>query len=326
MKTKSTLFLLIICIGIFAQDPDKIAFHLQFDGDISNAVDGGVSFSYLPNLNQEQGVAEFDTGKFNNCLKFDATHHLISDSENKDTFNLGDFSMAMYCKLNELSSVRNQTQFMLQQQNGTSAGRAFLTITNQDVLQVYYGGSTTLTESVITDTWYHFAVVFDTTTKEKRIYVDGDLASTTEYTHAVNEGQWIIGSNKYFKLINGFKGCIDDVLLTQEALDSKSIEMLSSYGVDSLYAMEPSVLNEHKQQHTDVLKIYSANSQINVFSQKHIQKAQILVYSLSGQILYQKAANLQVGENSMNVNIPMGLYIVHIGSPDLSHSILLHIK
>ncbi|MCG8697330.1 MAG: T9SS type A sorting domain-containing protein [Bacteroidales bacterium] len=325
MKTKSTFFLLFICIGIFAQDPGKIAFHLKFDGDISNAVDGGVSFSYSPNLNEEQGVAEFDTGKFNNCLRLDATHHLISDSENTDTFNLGDFSMAMYCKLSELSSVRNQTQFMLQQQNGASAGRAFLTITNNDVLEVYYGGKTTLTDAVITDTWYHFAVVFDTTSKEKRIYVDGVLVSTTEYTHAVNEGQWIVGSNKYFKPVNGFRGCIDDVLLTQEALDSKSIEVLSAYGVDSLYGKEPSIIKE-QEQNAKVLKIYSANSQLHILSEKHVQKAHVVVYSLSGQVLYQKTTSLQVGENALSANIPQGLYIVQVASSELNQNKILHFK
>jgi hypothetical protein len=89
--------------------------------------------------------------------------------------------------------------------------------------------------------WHHYAGTYDTTTKDLKIFVDGQEAATTNLTTA-----YTIPSDSAGKLYVGwddgiagryFKGAIDEVRLYDRALSSNEIVQLVAQSAESLDAV-----------------------------------------------------------------------------------------
>ena len=114
----------------------------------------------------------------------------------------------------------NTTRYILQQEDGTGAGRTWLYLSKSGQLGTYLGNSALFsTASITIGEWHHAAVSYDGTTL--RLYLDGQLEASEERILEASDGGMLVGVHK--GMTTRFLGNIDEVQIYNSVLSDAQI-------------------------------------------------------------------------------------------------------
>lgn len=143
-------------------------------------------------------------------------HPLVHDS----------FTLEARVYLNSTNGIQG-----IYQSNGTTgSGKSSFTISgNQPYFSIYTAGVDDLYSSVTLKTgqWYHLAFVYDNPEREKRIYVDGELAATVGFFPGLElPGYLSITSDVYLahssSINRNLNGYMDGLVISDQVLNLNS--------------------------------------------------------------------------------------------------------
>jgi hypothetical protein len=167
-------------------------------------------------------------GKYGKALLFEGAGGVKINSA--ETLNLGDqFTMMAFFNAKTLNNYHaimcKNNEYLLRMDNLAEGGKmsAFVNLTNN-----WEPRASAFVP--VKDTWYHYAAVYSSKTKQLTVYVNGEQAGQSgrdgkpnPNQDPVNIGNWGGGSN--------FLGIIDDVAIFNVAVSPEDVKAISENGL-----------------------------------------------------------------------------------------------
>ena len=300
LKTLLSSIVLIIISGIVSGqsvDPAKVLSYLKFDGNFNDASNKSVTYS----LNS--GNISYETGQFGQAAKFDAAA-LVSEGLGFNPIN--DFTIAAWINMDILASAMGGGHTWIHQLDGGGVpGRIHLEVLQDgDNISNFTSGirlNATTPSPIVVNTWYHTAVVNNTVAGTCYLYIDGvkvgEVTNGTEST----DTELVIGARKQLVAENRASGLIDELLITNEALDDAAINYIKNNGVAA--AMIATNTLPKKSE----FKLYYNNKRLNI-NRNSDAEAVLKVYSISGKLITSNFVNNKNLTLEMDLN--KGVYLV----------------
>ena len=202
----------------YAYGGDGLVLYLPFNGDVMDASGNG-------NDGVVVGNASWVNGKFDKAMVFDgATYVEVADKPNSGLDNVPGLTIELWAKIDEHHD--NGIVVKL-----TTAGQPWPCSYNLETWSdqlVYFDINADIgkytTSNYPLGEWFHIAGVFDSNAGEDRLYLNGELKSTTARSEKiVPDGDLpvyigCVTPNQYF-----FKGGIDDLAIYSRALSQAEI-------------------------------------------------------------------------------------------------------
>jgi len=179
------------------------------------------------------GNPSWTTGKSGTALSFNGSSTTVDINHNVVNTSTS-FSVAAWVQLTSLSNWAtavsqdgsNVSGFYLQYTNpsaGTDGSKFAFSLINADATT----GTTVRATSPFTplvNTWYHLVGVYDATSKQSHLYVNGALVGTQTIASNWNAtGETVIGRAKFGGSVDYWPGLIDDVQLSSQALAASDV-------------------------------------------------------------------------------------------------------
>ena len=166
-------------------------------------------------------------GKLGGCYNFNGTNSKIY-TELLSNLNLTNLTLSFWFKANTLSS----TQYLVSlNAGGGYADHVIGAAIDGGKLVFVAGGASTVTQTITTNTWYHFAVTLENTVM--KAYLNGRLVGESNCNRLTNKTAFTIGARASSALgaehgtTYYFNGSLCDVRLYDEVLYKKEIKDLS---------------------------------------------------------------------------------------------------
>ena len=185
-----------------------------YDGSAGEVVDSGD--------NALDGTAENDcdttgSGKICRAAYFDGNNDYISTPH--IDLNNRSFSVAVWLKVYDFDG--GDEVIISQQESSTQNHYLHITIRNQRPFFGFYGNDLTGSTSLSASQWYHLVFIYDSTTTDRKIYLNGALDATQTGITAYQgtTGDTLIGrfSSHYLT------GLMDELMIWQKALTPEEV-------------------------------------------------------------------------------------------------------
>jgi len=213
--------------------PKNCLIALSFDQDTiskrgSKVIIGNLSRNYINSVTAYDVTFKKISGN-DSVAEFDGIKSRIEIKNPKEDLSKN-FSLAMWLKSEEDKRRRNPY-------NKSYGAEGTITVEIDGSINFYFGSSGTDAEpytslncpdAVISGKWTHIAIVRDDTRKNISIYLNGEKKAETTYDFVIkpSEKDILIG-NGY---AGGFKGQIDDFILSNNVFSEKEIKKLFRIG------------------------------------------------------------------------------------------------
>lgn len=297
MKTFYTACLAILTLHLCSQNTLIYRFNNTFAPEANNGPilapigDGAFVIDTIPDYETNQTVYSFERNS--GFAYYDTAYNYLTS---------GSYTIELYFKMGELNSWKRVLDF----KNRTTDWGCYVFNGQLNFYNVAYSGGAPFTANE----YSHYVITRDAVTKQVILYGDGDefITFIDNNNNAVyEENQKLI----FFQ---------DDLIVPNEAA-AGHIAMLRIYDIpldsnqvrdnyNNLIEVITSAPNV-AQSHQGPLHIYpnpAANS-VNIVAKDEIRNGQLLVYSLSGSLVYQ-ASNLSGRQISLDIqDLQAGMYI-----------------
>jgi hypothetical protein len=182
------------------------------------------------------GGPAWTTGKIGTALCFNGSTATVDINHSVATTN-GSFSVAAWVQLTSLSNWAtavsqdgsNVSGFYLQYTSpsaGSDGGKFAFSLLGSDATNATTVRATS-PFSPVANTWYHLVGVYDASTLQSRLYVNGALVATKTVTAAwAATGETVIGRGKFGGPVDYWPGLIDDVQISNQALSDADVKTL----------------------------------------------------------------------------------------------------
>ncbi|MFA6065419.1 MAG: LamG domain-containing protein [archaeon] len=195
----------------------------------------------------QQNTNLLTTSKVNKALSFNGTDDYISISDTGTNWSTPK-SISLWLKINGDYTDDRGTIF-------EKTGIAYITYTgvsNARVIETYHAGTSpegydSSTATLLDNTWYHVAYVLDAGNNEMKVYLNGDLDSTTSVTGTVGTNTSPIYSGRASLVYRFAPISLDDLRIYDQALDQN--EILAIYNSGSGTESESGSLNTNLVAH-----------------------------------------------------------------------------
>ena len=212
-----------------AIDASQILVYMPFDSTYADESGNDHQF------NLAKGDTLFSAGKFGYAADFDSTT-LVSVEDS--LFNAGTgvtFAAWVYHEKTPTQKGSAHTWLHQRDKTGQNPGRIHLEVLGggSDAIGTFTSGlRNDASWAIDSMVWYHVANVIDTAAKMHYLYINGELAASTEMTKLENNwGEIVIGDRKQ---LNGpyAWGKMDELLITDEALTQDQVLAIMNLGVE----------------------------------------------------------------------------------------------
>jgi hypothetical protein len=185
----------------------------QLDGD-TNDTGGNYNGTW-------KGTEQYDVGKFGQAAKFDGSSY-ISFSP----IDLANKSFTLSCWI-KVTTVKDGNYFLGSVLGSTvTSSNLYVGFRNTTTFSVaFYSNDVNipLNENDFTDDFHHFVVVYDSSTKESKLYVDGKFVASGTHPYGDYKGSLdVIGAAGGYR----FAGLVDQVRVFNRVLSDSEIQQL----------------------------------------------------------------------------------------------------
>jgi hypothetical protein len=176
-------------------------------------------------------------GQYGDGLQFDGVDDYVNIPDNPSLDITGDMTIEAWFMVNDFSTSEGYHLYIASKDS--TAGRSYgigIDLTWQQPYKPYFIAFESAssynvvwgTTTIVADTWYHIAGVYNSASSEMKMYIDGTLESTVTTTiSSIYSGpaDLRIGGRQYTGHQCFFNGVIDEVRIWDKALDACQVQL-----------------------------------------------------------------------------------------------------